>query len=46
VQVLLDRYQAARRNVLVLGAIKQASQHASHPNTHRSGKSSHGEGQQ
>ncbi|WIA38660.1 hypothetical protein OEZ86_001967 [Tetradesmus obliquus] len=39
--VLLDRYQAARRNVLVLGAIKQASQHASRPNTHRSGKSSH-----
>ncbi|KAF6256993.1 hypothetical protein COO60DRAFT_1461367 [Scenedesmus sp. NREL 46B-D3] len=38
--VLLDRYQAARRNVLVLGAIKQAAKHASRPNMNRSGKSS------
>lgn len=35
-QVLLDRYQAARHNVLVLGAIKQAEKSKS--NTHRSNK--------
>jgi hypothetical protein len=38
VQVLLDRYQAARHNVLVLGAIQQVEAKSKN-NTHRSGKS-------
>lgn len=36
--MLLDRYQAARHNVLVLGAIQQA-EGKSKSNTHRSHKS-------
>jgi hypothetical protein len=43
VQVLLDRYQAARHNVLVLGAIQQIEAKTKN-NTHRSGKSKPGSG--
>lgn len=41
IQALLDRYQAARHNVLVLGAIQQAES-KSKSNTHRSNRSGKG----